>query len=61
MSEAEIRNLFALGAVILGILVAGYIIKVERTAAEADKTYFKWLHTHGLTDFNEFLFKEGEK
>lgn len=59
MSETEIRNLFALGAVVLAVLVAGYIIRIERNAADAGKIYSAWIYKNGLAEFNDIFFNEG--
>lgn len=59
MSETEIRNFFALGAVVLAVLVAGYIIRVERNAADAEKIYSAWIYKNGLVEFNDIFFNEG--
>ena len=53
------RQTLLIGTVILGILMAGYMVRVERRAAFAEKEFSVWLYENDLQEFVEFFFKEG--
>ncbi|XP_052769261.1 apoptosis-resistant E3 ubiquitin protein ligase 1-like isoform X1 [Mya arenaria] len=58
MNETEIRHRGAIGAVVLGILVAGYLIQAERKGADQDREFSEWIFSHGFSEFRGYLFEK---
>jgi len=59
MNEQEFRHVGAVTAVLLGVVVFGYMASTEREAARQDQAFSEWMYKNGLSDFRPYLFEKG--